>query len=230
MKVPWLSRNAIADKASDLLLGYETMTGEKIHPPVPVEKIIEKYLGIRLGHVNFENRLGMKGVLGATYVKAKLILIDETLAQREKTGRACFTCAHETGHWVLHRQYVQEAQRTEGKEVIICREVDSKQPIEWQADYFAGCLLMPEKPLREAFNAVCGADVLYMENIRSTVKSSAVLIESCVENWPMIAEATMEAGRFENVSKQAMIIRLQDLGLLVNLTSEKLGWRKNSRN
>ena len=229
--VPWLSKDAIAKMASDVISGYESVSGEKIVPPVPVENIIEQYLNIKLGNIDFENQLGMKGVLGATYVKAKVILIDEKLTQRGKSGRASFTCAHEVGHWVLHRQYVQEAQRTgDDTEVIICREVDSRERIEWQADYFASCLLLPEKQLRKAFMNVCDSDVLYLENVRSTIKSSAVFVESCIENWPMIADAIIEAGRFENVSKQAMVIRLQDLGLLVNLTSEKLGWRKSRPN
>ena len=33
-----------------------------------------------------------------------------------------------------------------------------------------------------------------------------------------------EAGGFSNVSKQAMIIRLQELGLLINLTEVKMDW------
>jgi Zn-dependent peptidase ImmA (M78 family) len=229
--VPWLSKDAIAKMASDVISGYENVSGGKIVPPVPVENIIEQYLNIKLGNIDFESKLGMKGVLGATYVKARVILIDEKLTQSGKSGRASFTCAHEVGHWVLHRQYVQEAQRTgDDTEVIICREVDSRERIEWQADYFASSLLLPEKHVTEAFNAVTGSDVLYLENIRSTIKSSSIMIESCLENWPIIAQATIDAGNFENVSKQAMVIRLQDLGLLVNLTSEKLGWRKSRPN
>ena len=45
-----------------------------------------------------------------------------------------------------------------------------------------------------------------------------------VEQWPYIAAAMCEAGGFSNVSKQAMIIRLQDLGLLVNRTRKKMDW------
>jgi Zn-dependent peptidase ImmA (M78 family) len=231
MKVPWLSRDDIAAEASELISAYEAMSGKNVVPPVPVEKIIREYLDIKLGTVDFEKELGMKGVLGATYIKARVILIDEKLARSEKTGRACFTCGHEAGHWVLHRQYVKEAQRTgDNRDAIICREIDSNKPIEWQADYFASCLLMPEKPVREAFNDVCGTGVLYVENIRSTIKSSSIFIELCLENWPLIAEAIIETGRFENVSKQAMIIRLQELGLLVNLTCEKAGWKRNMHN
>ena len=49
--------------------------------------------------------------------------------------------------------------------------------------------------------------------------------EPFVEQWPFIAAAMCEAGGFSNVSKHAMIIRLQDLGLLVNKTNKKMDWK-----
>ena len=45
-----------------------------------------------------------------------------------------------------------------------------------------------------------------------------------LSNGPFIAAAMCEAGGFSNVSKQAMVIRLQDLGLLINKTSTKMDW------
>ena len=64
-------------------------------------------------------------------------------------GRLIFTCAHEVGHWCLHRRYVDIAGRTSEEEgVVLCRtDKTQKLPVEWQADYFAGCLLMPEEML-----------------------------------------------------------------------------------
>jgi len=48
--------------------------------------------------------------------------------------------------------------------------------------------------------------------------------EPFLEQWPYIAAAMCEAGGFSNVSRQAMIIRLQDLGLVVNKTGLKMDW------
>ena len=42
------------------------------------------------------------------------------------------------------------------------------------------------------------------------------------------AEHVSEVGGFSNVSKQAMMIRLLDLGLVVNCTGTFLGWRYNT--
>jgi hypothetical protein len=43
-----------------------------------------------------------------------------------------------------------------------------------------------------------------------------------VEQWPFISAAMCELGGFSNVSKHAMIIRLQDLGLIVNKTNTRM--------
>jgi len=39
-----------------------------------------------------------------------------------------------------------------------------------------------------------------------------------------MAAAMCEAGGFSNVSRQAMVIRLQDLGLLINKTGLRMDW------
>jgi hypothetical protein len=44
------------------------------------------------------------------------------------------------------------------------------------------------------------------------------------KNWPKLAGMVKEAGGFANVSNQAMIIRLQDLGLVRNETRAHLSW------
>jgi hypothetical protein len=51
--------------------------------------------------------------------------------------------------------------------------------------------------------------------------------DPCARNWPRIAAAVNQAGGFTNVSKQAMIIRLQDLGLVINETRSPLAWRES---
>ena len=48
MKVPWLTKERISEAASGLIADYEAMAGYPIRPPIPVEDIIEKFLGLRL--------------------------------------------------------------------------------------------------------------------------------------------------------------------------------------
>ena len=226
MKVPWISKGLIEAKASEVISGYETMTGYPITPPVPVESIIERHLGLNLSFEDLDRILGMKHVLGATYVELGRICINEHLLEDRSEGRMIFTCAHEVGHWVLHRQYVEKAERFGRPDnAIICRSDGAGYPIEWQADYFAACLLMPREEIRDAFCRVCGAEFLVLDNIRSAFGGMASCIDPCVENWHFIADMVREAGGFTNVSKQAVIIRLQEVGLLINRTGAKIGWQ-----
>jgi Zn-dependent peptidase ImmA (M78 family) len=225
VKVPWISKGEIADRASQVLAGYEGLTDGPVRPPVPVEDIIERSLGLTLTFGDLEDILGAEDVLGATYVERKLVCINENLLGGRLEGRLIFTCAHEAGHWVLHRHLVEKSARTgAGSEIIVCRTGLSREPIEWQADYFAACLLMPEKEVKEAFHRTVGRDHLVLENVESSFGGTSLLIDPCVENWHRIASEVMEAGDFSNVSKQAMALRLLDLGLLLNRTKAAMGW------
>jgi len=65
------------------------------------------------------------------------------------------TLAHEIGHWVLHinREAVARLKRLQqrGMQVsvapFVCRNAAELQGLEWQAQYFAGCLLLPSGAL-----------------------------------------------------------------------------------
>ena len=221
MKVPWLPRASIARMVDDVISAYETETGKRVTPPVPVEDIIEFGLGLRLAFEDLRSRLKMEDVLGATYVKSRKICADNCLSRPGAEGRLCFTLAHEAGHWVLHREFVDLARRDGG--FIFCRTRDAGKPMEWQADCFASCLLMPESLVREAFACVCGPRPLVLHNVESAY-AGPICFDPCVANWPAIADCVRQAGSFSNVSKQAMIIRLQDLGLVRNETSTPMIW------
>lgn len=133
-----------------------------------------------------------------------------------------FTCAHEAGHWVLHRPYALAGAYGDAKDrAIVCRLRDAREPIEWQADYFAACLLMPEEEVRQAFDRICGPDPLVLKPAAPEERGGE---EPRLEHWPIIAGAMCEAGGFSNVSKQAMILRLQEIGLLINETGTRLDW------
>ncbi|MEM8675587.1 MAG: ImmA/IrrE family metallo-endopeptidase [Cyanobacteria bacterium P01_G01_bin.67] len=85
----------------------------------------------------------------------KLIEINENIPQL-KGGFGESTIAHEIGHWVLHidiptvESYIRLRQKGVGIQVkpFLCRSSNLAR-IEWQAQYFAGCLLMPQHILTE---------------------------------------------------------------------------------
>ena len=270
-KVPWMTKKSIAAAAAGVITDYEKKIKGRIQPPIPVEKIIERGLSLRLGFYDLRKKLKLDDVLGATYVNERMICVDRSLTENKNEGRLCFTFAHETGHWVLHRKLVEQACRTgeiydlirhrypnlestgtdesepvlgqnlksdgygliepnalqdQNNGFIFCRVRDAKKPIEWQADYFASCMLMPEAAVKDAFCQCYGSKPLMLYNLKSAF-SGPLCFDPCVETWPKIAGAIKEAGGFSNVSKQAMIIRLQDLGLVKNETRAKLSWRES---
>ncbi|MGD8336285.1 MAG: ImmA/IrrE family metallo-endopeptidase [Desulfobacterales bacterium] len=226
MKVPWLPKSGIEAIAGDVLSGYEMMTGSPVAPPIPVEDVIERYLNLRIGFMDFEQTYGFHEVLGAIYVKDRLIYADNTLLAGHSEGRLNFTFAHEAGHWVLHRKFVTDTEDSRAERTaILCRKKDAKKPLEWQADYFAACLLMPEKWIKSAFEKTVGIRPLHLHNTQRSL-TGFVYIEPCVCNWPFIAQAIQKTGGFSNVSKQAIIIRLQELGLVINETTAEIGWSR----
>jgi Zn-dependent peptidase ImmA (M78 family) len=224
MKVPWLSKKKINTKAEIVISDYESNVGVNVEPPIPVEDIIERGLHLKRGCIEFENKMVDIEILGATYVKRRLLCVNKKLFQNRYLGRLNFTWAHEVGHWVLHRKFVGPASRldsTDGE--ILCRTEDSKKPMEWQADYFAACLLMPDKFVHRAFQEVFGHRPLQVCNIDSKL-NGPLYFDPCIKNWHCIAGTVREAGGFSNVSQQAMIIRLQDLGWVVNETNVCMDW------
>ena len=227
MKVPWLTKNTISSAATGVIADYEAKIKRRVQPPIPVENIIERGLGLKLGFSDLRKSLKLNDVLGATYVKDRLICVDMSLAENQNEGRLCFTFAHETGHWMLHREYINQACRKDTDDAFIfCRIKDAKQKIEWQADYFASCLLMPKEAVISAFYRCYGSKPLTLYNVKSAF-CGPICFDPCVENWPKIAGMVKDAGGFSNVSKQAMIIRLQDLGLVQNETRARLSWAQS---
>ena len=226
--VPYIRKDKIADIASKVITSYQAKLGDLVVPPIPVEDIIERLLNIKLGFMDFEKKLGITGVLGATYVHKKMICINEKLINDKTEGRLAFTCSHEIGHWVLHRKFIQAVDDS-GQEIetIMCRTVNAKLPVEWQADYFASCLMMPEENVRDTFCRTFGPDPLVLHNVNSQY-DGPLCFDPCVANWHLIALEMIGFGHFSNVSKQAMIIRLQELGLIVNKTKARMEWREYS--
>ncbi|MBM4329643.1 MAG: ImmA/IrrE family metallo-endopeptidase [Deltaproteobacteria bacterium] len=228
VKVPWLPQTQIENAANDLLRHWANFSGREIIPPIPVEAIVEKYLGITLEYDKLENLLGIPDVLGATWVEEKRMVINSSLLDGRQ-GRFTFTCGHEVGHWVLHRKYLfkQTAHSpdavTKKNPPVVCRVSAAKTRGEWQADYFSASLIMPGPTVREAFHKVFGGDPLVIFNRNSCFgRNNPLALDPSLDTAHQIAKNVIDAGQFQNVSKEAMAYRLEDLGLLVNETGLSL--------
>jgi hypothetical protein len=223
-RVPWKDQSQISFEAEQLLKDYQTFIGTNVSVPIPVEGIIERYLGLHLSFDDLEEILGEPDILGATWIEEKRMIINSTLLERSE-GRQAFTAGHEVGHWVLHRDLLAACfrsakNRDDRRPVIVCRKRDSKFRAEWQADYFAAALLMPEKEVTEAFMDCFGEEALIMHNQKSFLGPLArklhPAIDPALDTVKEIAGEVIRAGGFSNCSKEAMRYRLEDLGLLIN--------------
>ncbi len=90
-------------------------------------------------------------------IAARILPLDRLIEINEdlpilRGGFGESTIAHEIGHWVLHVNSVAVNRflRLQNRgiqirvEPLLCRSASTLQGIEWQAQYFASCLLMPE--------------------------------------------------------------------------------------
>ena len=239
IKVPYLSVETIERDAQTLLAEYAYARGVLLNPPIPIEDIIEKHLKLRLDFDDLHEVLGVPQVgpepdiFGAIWVEKREICIDQSLDPEERPsseGRYRFTLAHEGGgHWRLHRRYVM-ADATQislfggsSKPSVVCRSSQAKERIEWQADFYASCLLMPKAMLvavwRERFGNA-NPRILRRKNRIALPGNAGDELTAAIRSYEQQRddEALQEfvrpfAERFK-VSAAAMRIRLERLGLL----------------
>lgn len=153
--IPILGPSEIESVANELL-GLYCPSVLKSPRYTPVVEIID-----RLCHrtkLKFEMRdLGFfKGskVLGCVSLKSRILSLD-TLLNGERKMSFRFTAAHEIGHWVLHRQNFRNWKLGETGETgdlvddeKTLHRLSQKTPREWleyQANVFASCLVLPRK-------------------------------------------------------------------------------------
>jgi Zn-dependent peptidase ImmA (M78 family) len=220
----------IEHQAAMLISAYEGFCGS-IKFPLDVEDIIWSLLekkdrlvleeGQDLGY----DQYGMR-VVGATSgnYEGGGIQIDHSITD---TPLFWFTIAHELGHWILHRDLLAaaflQAQKQGSGMRTLQRHIEghrSKQPPEeWQANRFATHLLMPKESVQAAFRELVSTKAI---NYREKCKR----IGRFTERYPSLHDyARMVAAnnypfdirsRFR-VSKEAMAVRLEELGLIIDV-------------
>ena len=219
-KIPYLRNEKIEAASLCLLAEYGRKYREIVSAPVPVEEILEAHLGLALEFDDLPRRLRVSDALGATWFKARRVVIEESLdptGDATKEGRYRFTLAHEIGHWELHRRFFLDdpSQTTlfeeDGKPAIVCRTGSRKDPMEWQADTFSGYLLMPSGMVRRAWEAHTGGPTPYLAE--EEMKNLTAKWGQGADSQPTVEIAKVLARDFR-VSGQAMQIRLIGLGLI----------------
>jgi Zn-dependent peptidase ImmA (M78 family) len=240
IEVPYVADEAIERDAEALLAQYAYARGAEIRAPIPIEDLIEKHLKLRVEFDDLHRLLDIPrsglglnpDIFGAIWLESGKIVIDESLDPEERPeleGRYRFTLAHEGGgHWRLHRRLArvtgdQSSLLVEAPlPTVVCRSSQAKERVEWQADFYASCLLMPRKLVFAAW------DERFPDRKQRVLKPARPIDHPFIEiagfewrtpgetesdNLAMELFATPFAKRFL-VSPSAMRIRLEKLGLL----------------
>jgi len=196
----YLSKSKIAYKAKSILL--EMARTPNYHPQWPLDATrVAEFLGLDVVWDTIPP--DAEGEIAARILPLERLIEINDMLPMLRGGFGESTIAHEVGHWVLHinqnavDQYCRLQQ--EGLKVkinpLLCRNSDQLRGIEWQAQYFATCLLMPEGKMKK----VCQ--------------------ERNLTNWRTLYAISEELG----VTISNLIHRLRDLGWIdVNHHSKEL--------
>lgn len=168
----------------------------------PIEKIIEDVYGISIEYKYLTNNARELGRMiyddGITtyfnkevddyellLVNAGTMLIEASLLDNENCyGRLRFTLAHELAHWLIHKKIFSGT----GEAAALYNSNKDDDATEWQANYLATAILMPNGQIKRCFNA-----------LRPKCKGQAQYV--------------CEMAKVFEVSKKAMEIRLKDFSL-----------------
>jgi len=217
LRVPFMPAKDVERAADKLLHEYTLLQGKPLAGAIDVDFVIEKVLKLDLAVIDLKSLLSDPRVLGMTTVEHRTISVDQSLEQMP--GRFAFTLAHEVGHWQLHRHILEQQEQAEtlfDLEQLAHAQLTvpgrrRKPPVEWQADQFAACLLMPARLVRAAVLEAFDGRLPSWEGIEARHAAGEP-----DERFVEVAADVIEAGHFDNVSNMAMRIRLRDLKLVVD--------------
>ncbi|WP_107666295.1 ImmA/IrrE family metallo-endopeptidase [Cyanothece sp. BG0011] len=148
----FIPKKRIETETIKILQEIEKTPTYKLKFPLDASRVAE-FLGLDVVWDSIPN--DEKGVIAARILPLeKLIEINELIPEL-RGGFGESTIAHEIGHWVLHidKNRVENCLKQDTKmikvEPLLCRNEVNLSGIEWQAQYFASCLLMPRFKLQE---------------------------------------------------------------------------------
>ena len=142
----FIPKKSIEKETIKILEEMENSPNYELKFPIDASRVAE-FLGLDVVWNSIPN--DEKGVIAARILPLeKLIEVNELIPEL-RGGFGESTIAHEIGHWVLHIEQDKVKKCLSGEKTMIkvdpllCRNEVKLNGIEWQAQYFASCLLMP---------------------------------------------------------------------------------------
>lgn len=190
---------------------------------LPIEGIVDVKLGIDI--VPLPGLYRIIGTWGALSADCTTISVDEVCCSSGYEEKYRFTLAHEVAHRELHADIYKQlrfSSFTEFKEALRGHLTDAEhRSMEWQADFFAGCALVPEQQLRDEFQS----DLEGIEDMLAEWRGGEVPQQTVYEL--ALGQICEEAGGVFGVSPVTIDTRLHYTGLKGELARRLFG-RDNS--
>lgn len=156
------------DRAPVDVIGLALEYSRKVAPESPIHEVVER------------NLPGCVGALVYGEARPRQWAIMYHVGQSD--GRRSFTVGHEFGHYVLHRQLIEEDGRFDGgvycdEKAVVRRDGSG---IEQEADEFSAALLMPFHDFRRQLPAKSRAD---FETLSRLAKRYGVSLTAAILRW-----------------------------------------------
>jgi Zn-dependent peptidase ImmA (M78 family) len=130
----------------------------------------------------------------------------------KESGRARFTLAHELGHLFMEHGAGLSMEVTEDSDLradaYLSLDFVDLRRMEWQANFFAACLLLPAGPFVASFLAVAKQRDLYDRGF------GMLYVDHQPVNMANFMAVTSHLSSAFNVSREVTVIRLKGLGYL----------------
>lgn len=148
--------------------------------------------------------------LGNIDLEKKIVRLSDQLSEKDPCDR--FSMAHEYGHHKLHshprfREFLKRDAELEGQ---AASDIWERRWLESQANHFASCLLMPKEIV----------ELLYALYWRKWFKSDVVkplYVKAPIYGDKDFQNVVGPIARHMGVSLEAMFIRLQEMGLILDI-------------
>ncbi|MDP3041719.1 MAG: ImmA/IrrE family metallo-endopeptidase [Candidatus Omnitrophota bacterium] len=172
--------------------------------PIPIEEIIELQMKMDIISIpGLKDSFAKMGLEIDAFISSDLksISVDRYIYEN-RLNRYRFSLAHEIGHKILHEYLYAQFKfnvRDQWIKVLNQIPISERQIVEWQADEFAGLILVPRLVLKNEYG--------------KAIKEAETIVKKSFEDNPSLVENVVIeyflTGKF-NVSKYVIRRRLEN--------------------